>query len=58
MSEYSNELKFSGSEIMPTYKAKILNMHIEINYMEEELENFKEAINKIMKKSVYLTIKL
>ena len=32
---------------MPTYKAKILNTHIEINYMEEELEILKEAINKI-----------
>ena len=26
---------------MPTYKAKILNTHIEINYMEEELEILK-----------------
>ena len=32
---------------MPTYKAKILNTHIELNYMEEELEILKEAINKI-----------
>ena len=46
MSEYLKIRKFSGSEIMPTYKAKIFT-HIEINYMEEELEILKEAINKI-----------